>query len=183
MLVVLIPALALVALGAGCGGGGGAPSGSVDVTFTRADGSSAEFPTDVRAWCGPFGEDNADDEGVHVLAGKQPVDDTPGPYWIVDAVRADIQRDPTTTLPNNFNYTEPRGAALFVFDKEDRENELSSADEESSGTIKVEYEGCDTGDSVTVTFADVELGSELHDLPTMSLSGSVAAEIGDPPAS
>lgn len=168
----------LVAL-AGCGGG---DNGSqADVEFTRANGSFADMPTTVRAWCGPFDEDNVDDDGVHVLAGEQPRDDSPGPYWIVDAVRKDIERDRATTLPNSFNYTKPRGAALFVFDATDRQNELSSADEESSGTITVELEGCDAGDSVTVGFDDVELGSEYHDLPPLSVSGTVVAEIGDPP--
>jgi hypothetical protein len=182
MLVLLVGALALVAVGAGCGSEGGrAPSGSVDVTFTRADGSNAQFPAEVRAWCGPFDEDNGDVEGVHLLAGERPRDGSPSPYWIVDAVRADIKRDPTTSLPNSFVYTRPRGAALFVFDAKDRENELSSADEESSGTLKVESEGCDAGDSVTVVFDDVELGSEYHDLPPLSVSGTVVAEIGEPP--
>ena len=163
---------------AGCGGGGGSQA---DVEFTRANGSVADMPTALRAWCGPFDEDNADDDGVHVLARAQPRGDSPGPYWIVDAVRADIERDPVTTLPNSFDYTEPRGAALFVFDQQDRQNELSSADEESSGTISVEHEGCDAGETVTVTFDDVELGSEYHDLPPLSVSGTVVAEIGQRP--
>lgn len=169
----------LTLLLAGCGGGGGGSQAAVE--FTRANGSAADLPTTVRAWCGPFDEDNADDEGVHVLAGELPRDDSPSPYWIVDAVREDIERDHATTLPNSFNYTKPRGTALFVFDAEDRENELSSADEESTGTITVESEGCGAGDSVTVTFDDVELGSEYHDLPPLSVSGKVVAEIGEPP--
>ncbi len=177
--VVSLTVSALLAAAAGCGGG---DSGSrADVEFTRANGSVAYLPTTVRAWCGPFDEDNADDEGVHVLAGERPGDELPGPYWIVDAVRADIERDPVTSLPNSFSYAKPRGAALFVFDAEDRENELSSADEESSGTIKVESEGCDAGDSVIVEFDDIELGSEYHDLPPLSVSGEVAAEIGERP--
>ena len=117
-----------------------------------------------------------------MLAGTQPVGESPGPYWIVDAVRADVERDPVTTLPNSFDYAKPRGAALFVFAAKDRENELSSADEESSGAMKVEYEGCDAGDTVTVTFDDVELGSEYHDLPPLSVSGTVVADIGQRPS-
>ena len=175
-LIALTVSVVFAAASAGCGGDR-STSSTVDVEFTRANGSFADMPTTVRAWCGPFDEDNGDDEGVHVLAGDRP----PSPYWIVDAVRADIERDPTTTFPNSFDYTKPRGAALFVFDADDRGNELSSADEESSGTIKVEYEGCDTGDSVTVAFDDVELGSEYHDMPPLSVSGTVLAEIGDPP--
>lgn len=150
------------------------------VEFTRANGSVPKFPTTLRAWCGPFDDDNEDVEAVHVFAGELPRDESSGSYWIVDAVRADIERD--TTLPNDFVYTEPEGASLFAFDVEDRENELSSATEESSGTIRVESEGCEPGDSVTVEFDDVVLGSEYSDLPTMSVSGSAEAEIGEPPA-
>lgn len=172
--------LVLLLVLAGCGEGGGSGSRN-DVAFTRADGSSAQFPAEVRAWCGAFDEDNADVGGVHLLAADGARGESPGPYWIVDAVRADIERDPATSLPNSFTYTKPQGAALFVFDKQDRGNELSSADEESTGTITVEVEGCDAGDSVTVEFDDVELGSEYHDMPPLSVSGTVAAEIGEPP--
>jgi hypothetical protein len=164
----------LVLFAAGCGGGS-AP----DVKFTRADGSVAEFPTTLRAWCGPFDEDNEDVEAVHVLAG----DPAPASYWILDAVRADIAADAATTLPNDFVYTEPEGASLFAFDVDDRENELSSATEESTGTIRVKSEGCEPGAAVIVELDDVVLGSEYSDLPKMSVSGMAEAEIGDPPAS
>jgi hypothetical protein len=167
------------ALGASCGGDA---RESVDVTFTRTDGSVASFPMTVRAWCGPFDGDNTDVEGVHVLAGDLPRDESPGSYWIVDAVRADIARDPATSLPNDFVYTEPQGAFMFAFDADRRENELSSAEEESSGTIRVESAGCEAGDPVEVAFDDVVLGSELHDLPGMSVSGTVVAQIGEAPA-
>ena len=63
----------------------------------------------------------------------------------------------------------------------DRENELSSAEEESSGTIRVELDGCDRGDTVRIDFEDVVLSSELHDLPSVSVEGSAAAEIGEAP--
>ena len=176
--VVSLTISVALAVAAGCGGDGGASS---DIEFTRADGSAADFPATVRAWCGPFDEDNADVEAVHVLAGPAPTDESPEPFWILDAVRADIGSDDGTALPHSFNYTEPRGLLFFAVDAEDRENELSSAEEESSGTIRVESDGCEPGDSVTVEFDDVVLGSEYHDLPTMSVSGAVVAEIGEPP--
>jgi hypothetical protein len=170
----------VLAAAAGCGGDGGESS---DVEFTRADGSTASFPLTPRAWCGPFDEDNADVQAVHVLAGQTPTDQSPDSFWILDAVRADIGRGAGTALPHSFNYTEPRGLLFFAVDAEDRENELSSAEEESSGTIRVESDGCEPGDSVTVEFDDVVLGSEYHDLPSMSVSGAVVAEIGEPPSS
>jgi hypothetical protein len=173
----------VVALASGCGGGGGdGGSQSVDVKFTRTDGSVATFPQAVQAWCGPYDEDNRDIEAVNVLAGEFPRDDSDA-YWIVTAVRADVERDPVTTFPNSFVFSEPRGAGLFAYDVDDRGNELSSADEESKGTMRIELEGCEPGDQVRVEFEEVVLGSEYSDLPTISVEGAVTAEIGDAPES
>jgi hypothetical protein len=135
----------------------------------------------VRVWCGPYDDENRDTDAVHILAGKVPRDESPPTYWIVSAVRADVERNPVTTLPNSFVYTKPRGAAFFALDAEDRENELSSADEESRGTMRIELEGCEPGDTVRVKFEDVVLGSEYADLPPLSVAGSLVAEISDAP--
>jgi hypothetical protein len=174
---LILPALlATAALTGGCGDERSEPRPSVDVTVTRADGATADFPRRVRAWCGPFDEDNADAEAVHVMAGKR------GPhssFWQLTAVRADVERDPVTTLPNSFVFTEPRGATLFAYDNKPRGNELSSAEEESSGTIRVELAGCEPGDTVRLTFDDIVLGSELHDLGGLSFDGKVVAVISD----
>ncbi len=169
----------MVVVAVGCGGEGGDDAGrqSVDVKFTRGDGSVATLPKTVRAWCGPFDDDNRDTEGVHVLAGKLPFGEFPATFFMVRAVRADVENDPVTTLPNNFVYTDPEGADLFALDAERRNNELSSATEESEGTIRLELDGCDPGDTVRVDFDDVVLGSEYSDLPTVSVEGSVVAEI------
>ena len=166
-----------MAFATGCGGGGDADAQSVDVTFTRADGTQATFPDTVRAWCGPYDEDNRDIEAVNVRAGELPRDQSPVAYWIVTAVRADIERDPVTNFPNSFVFSEPRGAGLFAYDADDRGNELSSADEESKGTMRIELDGCEPGDTVRVVFEDVTLGSEYFDLPSISVDGSVLAEI------
>ena len=66
---------------------------------------------------------------------------------------------------------------MFGVDAERRNNELSSATEESKGAIRVEVDGCDPGDTVRVEFQDVVLGSEYSDLPSVSVEGSVVAEI------
>ena len=169
----------MVAL-AGCGGGGGDSRQSADVTFTRTDGSQPTFPQKVRAWCGPYDDESPETEAVHVMAGERRRDE-PTALWILSAVRADIERNPVTNLPNSFVSTEPQGAGLFAYDAEDRENELSSAEEEAKGTIRVELEGCEPGDTVRVEFEEVVLGSEYFDLTTISVEGAVAAEIGDAP--
>ena len=174
----------MVALAAGCGGGGGdGGSQSVDVEFTRTDGSVATFPQTVRAWCGPYDDDNPDIEAVHVLAGELPRDESPTAYWIVTAVRADVERDPVTTLPNSFVFTEPRGAASFAYDVEDRGNELSSADEESKGTMRVELDGCEPGDTVRVDVRGRRTRQRVL-RPAADLGrGRRTAEIGDAPES
>lgn len=173
-----------VALASGCGDetdGGGAESNTV--RFTREDGSVAPFPATVRAWCGPFDEDNEDVEAIHLLAGAFPsVEDVVDPFWALSAVRADLDRQRETALPNDFVYTEPRGASLFaVDDGEHQHNELSSASERSAGTIRIQLSGCEPGDAVEVTFDDVTLGSEFGDGPAVSAGGTVVARVGDPP--
>jgi hypothetical protein len=133
----------------------------------------------VRAWCAPFDENNSHRDAVHVLAGELPRDDSSSAYWILSAVRADVERDPVTTLPNSSVYTKARGASFFALDATG--NELSSADEESEGTIRIELEGCESGDTVRVDFHAVVLGSEYSDLRPIGVEGSVLAEIGDAP--
>jgi hypothetical protein len=168
--------LATLALAAGCGDDRSESRPSVDVTVTRADGATADFPTSVRAWCGPFDEDNADTEAVHVMVGERTLQSR---FWQLDAVRADVERDAVTMLPNSFVFTEPRGATLFAYDTTPRRNELSSAEEESSGAIRVELTGCEPGETVRVTFDGVVLSSELHDLGSLSFEGEVVAVISD----
>ncbi len=172
---------------AGCDGGaetqgGGAEPEIVEVRFTREDGSLARFPDTVRAWCGPFDSDNPAIESVHVLAGKLPSSEAREPVWVLTAVRADVERDPTTTLPNNFVYTEPRGAAFFALDDEEhRSNELSSLDDEAAGTIHVRLTGCEPGDTVRLKFDGVRLGGETLEGPWIAVEGTVVARIGAAP--
>lgn len=173
---VLPALLATAAVAGGCSDERSESRASVDLTITRADGSTVASPNPVHAWCGPFDEDNADTEAVHVMAGKR---DLHSSLWELTAVRRDVTRDPATTLPNDFVYTEPRRATLFAYDTKPKGNELSSAEEESSGTIRVQLEGCDVGDTVQLTFDHVVLGSELHDLGSLSFDGEVTALIAD----
>ena len=164
---------------AGCGGDRPVAKPSVDLTIIRADGTTVAVPPTVRAWCGPYDEDNASVDAVRVMAGKRGEHE---PFWELAAVRADVERDPVTPLPNSFVFTEPRGAALFAVDNVPRGNELSSAEEESSGAIRVELDGCERGDEVRLAFDKVVLGSELHDLGSLSFRGNVVARISEPPS-
>jgi hypothetical protein len=170
----------VVAAASGCGGASGSGEAG-GLEFTREDSTTAQLPESVRAWCAPFDDDNPDVEAVHVLAGELPQSEPAEPFWMLDAVRADVEAEPTT-LPNDFVYTEPSGAVLFVLDDaEHSNNQLSSATEEAAGTIRVELSGCESGDTVRVELEDVTLGSESSDLPTMSVAGTAEAEIGSAP--
>ncbi len=155
------------------------PEAASDLTITRPDGTNVAVSRDVRAWCGAFDEDNADVDAVRVMAGSRGGKE---PFWELAAVRSDVERDPVTQLPNGFVFTEPRGASLFAFDNVPTGNELSSAEEESSGAIRVELDGCERGDQVRLTFAKVVLASELHDLGSLSFRGNVAVAISEPPS-
>jgi hypothetical protein len=173
---VLATLLVGVVTVSGCGSGEG--SGDVNVQFTRPDGSIASFPDTVRAWCAPFDEDNPEVEAVHVFAGELPEGQSPDPFWTLRAVRADIERDPATVLPNGFVHDEPKGAALFALDDAaHRHNELSSQDEESEGVIRVRLDGCDPGDTVRLELDGVTLGAELHGAPSLAVEGTADAEI------
>ena len=174
-----------IASASGCGGkadGDGADGARNTTRFTREDGSVAQFPSLVRAWCGPFDEDNADVEAIHLLAGAFPMEEgVADPFWIVTAVRDDVERDQETELPNSFVYTEPRGTSFFALDDAGhQQNELSSASERSAGLIRIQLSGCEPGDDVEVTFDDVTLGSEFGDSPSVSVDGMVVTQVGDP---
>ncbi len=184
VIAAVVLALALAAATAACGGSEeptAEPSaqGSDGLRFTRDDGSDLQLPAGVRAWCGAFDEDNPEVEAVLLLGAE--IGEPAASFWVVHAVRADVARQPATTLPNEFVYTEPRGASLFVLDAGRNGNELSSSEEESSGVIRVELEGCDPGNEVRVELDDVVLGSEFSDGPPVRAHGSVVAEIGDEP--
>lgn len=150
-----------------------------DLIITRPDGTNVTVFGDVRAWCGSYDDDNADVDAVHVMVGKRGGKE---PFWELTAVKRDVERRPVTQLPNSFVFTEPRATSLFAFDNVPRDNELSSAEEESSGSIRVELDGCERGDEVRLTFSKVVLGSELHDLGSLRFGGNMTAQIAEPPS-
>ena len=136
-------AVAAAVAAGGCGGGEATAAAVCrPPVHARATAPLAVFPQTVRALVRAVRRDsNSHRHAVHVLAGELPSEESPPAYWILRAVQADVESDPVTTLPNDFVYTEARGASFFALDN--RGNEVSSADEESEGAIRVELEGCD----------------------------------------
>lgn len=168
---------AAVSIGAaGCGGDG--PGG---LEITRADGSRVDIRDGVRAWCGATRGEATEELtgplGLYVLGGEQPGadDEAASSFWIFVQPTAALETSTRTSLPN-----EGEAAAVF-FVLDDREgNELSSAQEEASGTIELEEWGCDRGDTVRLS-VEATLGSEFSDGPTARVEGTVETEIGVPP--
>ena len=166
-LVTRLAALALALLLSGCGGGnddGAASDPDANVLeVTRNDGSRVEFSGTVRAWC---------EKGrVFVLGGRFPEEDEEHPpaFWYLSAAEG----QETIELPAE--------NLLFVFDSAvgSSGNELSSNEEESSGSVTFREWSCEQGDTVRVD-VDATLDSEFHNAPSVDANGQVEAVIGDP---
>lgn len=135
------------------------------LTFTRPDGTRLVFGQRFRIRCGPW-EPDVPVRAIHVVAGIP----RSGAFWLLSAVLADVTRPTTVKLPNSFTFSKPRGALLFAVDR--GENELSSAEEEASGSIVFERAGCRPKPHVTFR-VDATLGSEFFDGETARVRGRV----------
>lgn len=65
--------------------------------------------------------------------------------WMLSAVRADRGAGATVTFPNDFISDKPAGALLLI---NDGDNELSTAEPESSGSITFQEVSCERGGTV-----------------------------------
>jgi hypothetical protein len=120
------------------------------VAFTRPDGSAVPLAQRVHVSCGRW-ERDVPVRSVRIRAGARG-----GPLWQLRAVVADVRRRPVVRFPHDFVWDRPSGAQLFAVDGE---NELSSAEEEASGTITFRKVRC--GRRLDVRFdIDGVLGSE-----------------------
>ncbi|TCJ21000.1 hypothetical protein [Nocardioides jejuensis] len=137
-------------------------SGRVSVACVRSDASNggpeAEPSTEVIRVSGRVGERPASDDVAWNLRMEVPI--------------ADARDGLTLSLPT----TEP--AYLFVGDVRDG-NELSSAAEGSSGTLKVLAASCGPRPSITFT-VDGLLGSEFGDLADVAVAGGLTVTADAP---
>jgi hypothetical protein len=162
--------LALVLALGGCGGGGG--GGGDDLTVERADGTAIDFSGPLRAWC------DADDR-VWIIKGDAPTDDDENPpaYWTVTAPLEKARSGEAIRVGDRTDVYDG-DAGMFVLDAEQR-NELSSQEEDASGTVEFEEVSCARGATVRVS-VDVQLGSEFGEQSGATARGAAEAEIGDP---
>ena len=173
------PALALVLLLIGCGDdGAGKPSGHTNgpLVFTREDGSRVEFPAaaETFVWCGPWEPEEVPAPSLHVWFGN--LEQPSG--WSLKAVLSDIALEDTLRFPNYFAWDQPDSVHIFLLDLP---NELATDTDESSGFIVFHRIPCPGGTTVDFSI-DAILGSELGDMPPVSVRGRFTERVtGAPP--
>ncbi|MGH3507523.1 MAG: hypothetical protein ACRDO2_09990, partial [Nocardioidaceae bacterium] len=146
---------------------------SSGLTVTRSDGST--FVLDELQVLCQKGRSVADEESLLIVG--YPAERPGLTFFMLEAVLSDIAQGATITLPPKG--TPSRRFILFVNDPE-TDNELSSAEEESSGTVVVESASCDPKPTAMI-HVDATLGSEMSDLPTADVSGTIVLSGSEPP--
>jgi hypothetical protein len=133
----------------------------------RKDGSTIEFAGPLRAWCA--------DGTVEMIYGRFPGESEASPpsYWLLGGEVETFRRNPRLELP------EGKGGFLYVYDAE-TDNELSSGEEGSSGSVEFDEVACERGETVRVT-VEATLGSELEGRRSAEAVGDIEAVIGEPP--
>jgi hypothetical protein len=149
---------------------GGGSAAQAKLVFKRADGSVIRFAGTPRVWCGPWETDIAR-SSVHVAVGSVKH------RWHLSAVRRDLTIGRRIKFPNDFVWNRPRGALLFVADGE---NEASTAEEESSGSMVFSRVTCRRGGLVAFSIQGV-LGSEFSDGESVRVSGTYSGRISGRP--
>jgi hypothetical protein len=158
------------------GTGDGGPAVDNQLVFSGADGRAIQFPQEsqLRVWCGPFDGDTAPAPALHIAqAGPREED----PAWMLDAVLADVKPGLPLTFPNSFPFNSPQGARLFAHDGN---NEASTAEEGSSGSLTFHQVSCDVGGTVELTL-DAVLGSEVGDGAPITAKGTFRGVVGAGP--
>jgi hypothetical protein len=162
----LVGILAVAA--AGCGEGDGGDGGS-GVEVERADGTAIEFGGPLRAWCS--------DGQLWILNGMFATDDQePDAFWVASAPLEKVRKQPRVEITGEGDVEEDGG--MFVYDAE-KDNELSSAQEEATGSIEFPDVTCERGAAVGVS-VDATLDSEFGGAPSVTARGDAEAVIGDP---
>jgi hypothetical protein len=150
------------------------PEGN-DLVFTREDQTTIQFPSDsgTLVWCGPWDEDVGTPSLQILFYGPEAED----PSWALGAVIADVVLGQPLSFPNAFDFDDPKDVAIFIVDPP---NELSTQDDESSGTITFQELDCGSGGEVQFEI-DAVIGSELTDGPHVHVTGTFRATVGEAP--
>ena len=95
----------------------------------------------------------------------------------MSAVRRDVVVGRRIKFPNDFVWNRPRGALLFVADGE---NEASTAEEESSGSMEFSRVTCRRGGVVAFSIQGI-VGSEFSDGKPVRVSGTYRGRVSARP--
>ena len=174
-----VPLMLAIMLATACGdsstGPGPNQTNENTLVFTRADQSRLVFDpgSQLRVWCGPWEEGLIATPAVHLVFSGPGQSDR---FWMLTAVRADVQIGVPLTFPNTFLFDQPRNADLFILDEP---NELSTSESSSGGTIVFQQLNCGPAGRVEFTIA-ATVGSEVGG-PPVSVAGRVNAPVGEAP--
>jgi hypothetical protein len=144
-----------------------------NIVFEREDGSIVTFDTSTFIWCGPWEAGTIPIETIHIMSGVNQLGQIPKSAWMLKAVIGDVVTGKEISFPNSFVWDQPRGAELFVYDQP---NELSTHEEESSGSLIFQKMRCAGLTEVTFSI-DAVIGSEFHDGEKLKVSGTFKAKI------
>lgn len=147
------------------------------LVFTRADHSVIAFASgaQVFVWCGPWEEGFVATPSLQILFGGPAQAD---PRWHLRAVVADVAVGQPLPFPNGFIWDQPKDVDVFLADAP---NELSTTQSPANGSVTFQRFQCGSGGSVEFSI-DAVLGSEFWDGPSVGVSGSFRAAVGQPPS-
>jgi hypothetical protein len=170
--ILMVAALAVSA--PGCGedeavtGPEAIPPGN-NLVFRNPDGSTIDFTpeTALYVWFEPWSNDHPVPSlkvGLASAAGG----------WYMNAAIADVEEGMPVTFPGDDEYG---NVLLFVYDVP---NELSSNEPGSTGSITFDKFPARQGEEVAFTI-DAVIASEFHDAPSVSVTGTFRAVVGQAP--
>jgi hypothetical protein len=153
------------------------PAATSTLVMTRPDGSTYSFP-DVTVSCEPPKGDEDFASGPQRIWATSPrriQDDRPVVPWLYfQGIVGKIAGDRTFTFPTDWSMdSDEEPMILFVADSEGtgRANEVSSAEAEAAGTVRVVEASCDP-EPVLRLAVDMTLGSEVEQ-NTLGVAGSL----------
>lgn len=141
------------------------------LVFTRHGGVTFSFP-DTKVSCGASSEGGG--RRAIKIQSLPTSSNPPDSHFTVEAILGDVASHPTVKFPNTSVFGHPKGAFVFVFDRQDPlvtdGNEASSEQEEASGKIVFHKARCKPRPQVAFTIHG-NLGSEFFGVHRIAVDG------------
>lgn len=148
---------------------GSATTAGSELRITGPNGAAIAFAGTPRVWCGPW-EPRQRRRSLHVELRNR------DRAWELRAVLADVARGQRIRFPTEILAERPRGALLFVYQRQPL-IEASSNEEEASGSLRFSAATCEAGATVSFT-VHAALGSELFEGNRARVDGSFTGVVG-----